>query len=173
MQSPERRPEAAPDWHQCGSWSHLGKKSAPWLLGRGRQDLEDQKGNSMCLCSFGQLGQGVAWGQVQAVAQEPDSPCNGPCSPAAWNVPSHSPHPSARGLGGFPEGWGGALQLPGQGDGHSSAKGLGSEWDGQGRGSCSSTTPEDGLPRGPVIVPTSHGWMAFLLLPSVSPHPWG
>lgn len=151
MQSPgRRRPEAAPDWHQCGSWSHLGKKSAPSLLGRRRQYLKDRKGNSVCLCNFGQLGRGVAWGQAQAVALTASAMGPAPL----W--PGVCPHPSAHGLGVSLRGWGRSLQLPGQGDVHSTAKGLGPEWDGQGRGSCSSTTPEDG-------VPTSQSWMAFLL----------
>lgn len=148
---------ASPD---CGSWSHLGKQSAPLVL-------EGGKGKSVALHAgaLGSQNQELPRGRSRQRLKEVTAPATG--SALHWaRVRSAHPQPTSfcTWSGGLSHGAGGRRAAAPR-DGHSRAEESLSEWDGQERGSCGSSSQRWGavLPLGLLI---SQGWVGC-------PLPWG
>jgi len=103
----ERGAAASPDCCRHGSQGCSQKQSAPWLLGRWRQVLQDGKGKSMSLHSRAHCG----FGQVRTVALGADGLCHGHCSPLDQRVPN--PAQPSHGPGAFPARPGRSSAAPG------------------------------------------------------------
>lgn len=131
--------------------------------------MQDGMGKSTSLRSRGRSRQ---WFRELAASATGTAPHQTGLCPTR---PSCSPHPLL-GIGGFPVGLGGSSAAPRRAGGHSRAEELGTEWDGQGRGSRGSVTaPGGGCLCGLIMLSTSQGRVRACCrwLSAAGPCPWG